>query len=75
MMLRTPRVSDTHATLPPAGAAVNSEGNENESACSMVNGGCCPAAGSASAKGSSESDIGSRARWRVASASETFFPE
>src|ERR1039458_5189896 len=40
MMLRTPRAFDTHATLPP-GAAVNSVGNAELSACSSVNGACC----------------------------------
>jgi len=50
MMLRTPLALETQASLPPAGAAVNSVGKAELRTWSRVKGGCCADAASAIVK-------------------------
>src|SRR6478672_13434345 len=50
MILRTPLDADTHATLPPEGAAASSDGNDALITWSMVKGACCAAAHAVAAK-------------------------
>src|SRR2546430_10660465 len=57
-MFRAPRVLKTHATAPPAGAAVSSSGNGALITCSMVKVGCCPA----SAAGPSKARVRQRSK-------------